>query len=84
MYQANSKVLSLSQLCQEVERKKAQGKRMVFTNGCFDFLHWGHVQLFRRSEEFRRFLVVGINSDESVEGLKGSRGLFFPKVIGQS
>lgn len=71
MYQANSKVLSLSQLCQEVERKKAQGKRMVFTNGCFDFLHWGHVRYLEGARSLGDFLVVGINSDESVEGLKG-------------
>jgi len=44
---------------------------IVFTNGCFDVFHYGHLQLLRRAKQFADFLVVGINSDDSVRRLKG-------------
>jgi len=45
---------------------------LVFTNGCFDILHSGHVELFCRARDLGETLVVGLNSDDSVRGLKGS------------
>jgi rfaE bifunctional protein nucleotidyltransferase chain/domain len=50
---------------------KANGGRMVFTCGCFDILHSGHISLLRRARELGTLLVVGLNSDESVARLKG-------------
>ena len=50
-------------------RKK--GKKVVFTNGCFDLLHVGHVRYLRRAREAGDFLVVGLNSDSSVRRIKG-------------
>jgi D-beta-D-heptose 7-phosphate kinase/D-beta-D-heptose 1-phosphate adenosyltransferase len=50
---------------------KARGKRVVFTNGCFDLLHPGHLDLLRRARREGDVLVVAINSDESVRRLKG-------------
>lgn len=50
---------------------KARGDRVVFTNGCFDLLHPGHVRLLERASEHGRRLVVAVNTDESVRGLKG-------------
>lgn len=47
------------------------GRRIVFTNGCFDLVHAGHVDLFRRAKELGDVLVVGLNSDSSVRALKG-------------
>jgi D-beta-D-heptose 7-phosphate kinase/D-beta-D-heptose 1-phosphate adenosyltransferase len=47
------------------------GGRIVFTNGCFDILHAGHVKLLREAREQGDFLIVGVNSDESVRKLKG-------------
>ena len=56
-------------ICKEA---KSQNKRIVFTNGCFDILHSGHVQYLEKSKEFGDILIVGINSDSSVRTLKGS------------
>ena len=50
---------------------KKRGKKIVFTNGCFDFLHVGHVRYLRRAREAGDFLVVGLNSDSSVRKIKG-------------
>ena len=55
----------------EVRRLKRQGKRIVFTNGCFDLLHAGHVDLFRRAKTLGDVLVVAINSNASVRRIKG-------------
>ena len=50
---------------------KARGERVVFTNGCFDLLHPGHVRLLERARGHGQRLIVAVNSDESVRGLKG-------------
>jgi len=50
---------------------RAAGRRIVFTNGCFDILHPGHVEYLRRAREFGHVLVVGLNDDASVRRLKG-------------
>ncbi len=48
------------------------GKKIVFTNGCFDILHAGHVKLLAKAKGFGDYLMVGLNSDESVKRLKGN------------
>ncbi len=60
---------ALSRLCQSL---KAQGKRLITTNGCFDILHVGHVRILQAARALGDALIVGINSDESVRKLKGS------------
>ena len=50
---------------------RSRGERVVFTNGCFDLLHPGHVRLLERAREHGHRLIVAVNSDESVRGLKG-------------
>ena len=50
---------------------KSKGKRVVFTNGCFDILHRGHVEYLTRAKALGDVLIVGVNSDESVTRLKG-------------
>ena len=50
---------------------RAKGKKIVFTNGCFDILHVGHVKYLQEAKAFGDILVLGINSDQSVRGLKG-------------
>ena len=52
-----------------VFREENAGKRIVFTNGCFDILHRGHVTLLEKARGFGDLLVVGVNSDRSVRGL---------------
>ncbi len=57
---------------------RRQGKRVVFTNGCFDLLHRGHTHLLQRARELGDVLIVGLNSDASVRSLKGpSRPVLF-------
>jgi D-beta-D-heptose 7-phosphate kinase/D-beta-D-heptose 1-phosphate adenosyltransferase len=58
-------------LVSAVEALKREGKRIVFTNGCFDLLHVGHVRLLEQARQLGDVLVVGINSDRSVRRLKG-------------
>lgn len=58
-------------LAAESERRRRLGETVVFTNGCFDLLHLGHLQLLRRSAALGDFLVVGLNSDASIRRLKG-------------
>jgi rfaE bifunctional protein nucleotidyltransferase chain/domain len=64
-------VVEESDLRLEVQDLKRAGKRVVFTNGCFDLLHPGHVQLLEKARTLGDALVVGINSDASVRGNKG-------------
>ena len=54
-----------------VQDLKAKGKRIIFTNGCFDLLHIGHIRYLEEAKSLGDILVVGVNSDASVQGLKG-------------
>jgi D-beta-D-heptose 7-phosphate kinase/D-beta-D-heptose 1-phosphate adenosyltransferase len=67
------KVVTQNELILLVAKEKRNGKRVVFTNGCFDLLHPGHVDCLEKSRALGDVLVVGINSDASVRGLKGER-----------
>ena len=65
------KIKTRTEWAQLLDEKRAQNRKIVFTNGCFDILHAGHVDLLQRAREFGDFLVVGLNSDASVKRLKG-------------
>jgi D-beta-D-heptose 7-phosphate kinase/D-beta-D-heptose 1-phosphate adenosyltransferase len=65
------KVLTLSELVDQREVYRAEGKTVAFTNGCFDVLHIGHVTCLQQAKELGDVLIVAINSDESVRRLKG-------------
>ncbi len=54
-------------------RLRKQGKKIVFTNGCFDLLHAGHVRYLNRAKKLGDVLIVGLNADRSVAGLKPGR-----------
>jgi D-glycero-beta-D-manno-heptose 1-phosphate adenylyltransferase len=56
---------------EQIRARSARGERMVFTNGCFDILHSGHVQYLQQARSLGDFLVVGLNGDDSVSRLKG-------------
>lgn len=64
-------VLTLEQTIVRFGRQKRNGKRVVFTNGCFDLLHPGHIRSLEAARALGDFLIVGLNSDESVRTLKG-------------
>lgn len=68
---AMGQVVSRQGLEQLVDSLRAQGKSIVTTNGCFDLLHVGHVRILKAAKELGDALVVGINSDRSVQKLKG-------------
>ena len=68
---AEDKVLSRQRLLGRVALWRANGERVVFTNGCFDLLHVGHITLIEEARRFGDRLIVAINSDASVSGLKG-------------
>jgi D-beta-D-heptose 7-phosphate kinase/D-beta-D-heptose 1-phosphate adenosyltransferase len=65
------KILDSDQLKHQVRRWKLLGKKIVFTNGCFDILHKGHMEILSQAAASGDMLVVGVNSDHSVKHLKG-------------
>nr|WP_082863505.1 D-glycero-beta-D-manno-heptose 1-phosphate adenylyltransferase [Thermodesulfatator autotrophicus] len=69
----SEKILPLEELCRRAGWRKALGQKMVFTNGCFDLLHAGHVSYLARAREAGDFLVVGLNSDTSIRRIKGPK-----------
>jgi D-beta-D-heptose 7-phosphate kinase/D-beta-D-heptose 1-phosphate adenosyltransferase len=66
------KILKLSTLKRNIAALRKKGKKIAFTNGCFDILHYGHVRYLEQAKEKDRILVVGLNSDISVRKIKGS------------
>ncbi|UCG77739.1 MAG: D-glycero-beta-D-manno-heptose 1-phosphate adenylyltransferase [Nitrospirota bacterium] len=56
-----------------IEGLKRDGKRVVFTNGCFDIIHAGHIRYLKEASKLGDVLVVGLNSDSSVKGIKDGR-----------
>jgi D-glycero-beta-D-manno-heptose 1-phosphate adenylyltransferase len=71
-FDTNNKILSREDLAVEVRRRQAAGERGVFTNGCFDLLHLGHVRYLQNARSLGDFLILALNSDEGVRLLKGS------------
>jgi D-beta-D-heptose 7-phosphate kinase / D-beta-D-heptose 1-phosphate adenosyltransferase len=68
---AEDKVVSRAELLTRVAQWRKNGERVVFTNGCFDLLHVGHISVLEQSRRFGDRLIVAINTDASVSGLKG-------------
>ena len=65
-------VLSLTDALRRRAAARALQQTFVFTNGCFDVIHPGHVELLRQAKSLGHYVLVGLNSDRSVRGLKGS------------
>jgi len=64
-------VLVPTEIAERLRAVRADGKSVVFTNGCFDLIHPGHIHQLREAKELGDFVVVGLNSDDSVRRLKG-------------
>ncbi|HEY7119424.1 MAG TPA: D-glycero-beta-D-manno-heptose 1-phosphate adenylyltransferase [Tepidisphaeraceae bacterium] len=64
---------NLADLLPELQRHRAAGKRIVFTNGCFDLIHLGHVKYFQFAKRQGDLLVVAVNTDSSIRRLKGNK-----------
>ena len=73
------KIKTREELRRIVENLKAKGKRIVFTNGCFDLLHIGHIRYLEEAKSLGDILVVGVNSDRSVRSLKGPNRPILPE-----
>lgn len=67
----NHKVLSRSQINQVISDLKQKGQKVVFTNGCFDLLHVGHVRYLQKAASLGDCLIIGLNDDRSVREIKG-------------
>ena len=78
--QISSKIIRLEDLFEKLKVFRQTQKRIVFTNGCFDILHVGHVRYLKAAKNLGDFLVVGLNSDTSVRGLKGERRPLVPEA----
>jgi D-beta-D-heptose 7-phosphate kinase/D-beta-D-heptose 1-phosphate adenosyltransferase len=68
---SDAHIKSFDEIKSVVERYRKNGKKVVFTNGCFDILHVGHVKYLQEAKSFGDLLIVGLNSDASVKRLKG-------------
>ncbi|HEY9676022.1 MAG TPA: adenylyltransferase/cytidyltransferase family protein [Waterburya sp.] len=68
-----SGIYSLSELQQEIALNPKQWRPLVFTNGCFDLLHVGHVRYLKAAKSLGRALIVGLNSDQSVKTIKPNK-----------
>lgn len=76
---ADKKYLSQKSLIETVKLLKTKNKKIVFTNGCFDLIHIGHVSLFQKAKTLGDVLIVAINSDKSLAKLKGPKRPLVPQ-----
>lgn len=67
------KYISLNRLLTLLQKRRLGGERIVFTNGCFDIIHSGHIRILKEAKKLGDILVVGLNSDISVKKLKGAQ-----------
>ncbi len=74
------KIYPRNELKAEVDRLKREGKKVIFTNGCFDILHAGHTQYLREAKKLGDVLILAINSDSSVRSIKGEKRPVVPET----
>ena len=73
------KIKNQAAMKEVVEKAKREGKKVVFTNGCFDILHQGHVRYLSEAKKCGDYLIVGLNSDQSVRNIKGKNRPLMPE-----
>ena len=74
-------IIELEELLRVLKEEREKGKRVVFTNGCFDILHAGHAYYLKKARELADILVVGLNSDASVRRIKGEKRPIIPQEM---
>ncbi len=79
-YAAQQKILHRDELATLVHHRQRAGERAVFTNGCFDLLHLGHVRYLQEARSLGDFLILGLNSDASTRQLKGMGRPLVPEM----
>ena len=67
----NDKIFGLEFLMKNIDQWRNENKKIVFTNGCFDLIHLGHIELLASSSDLGDVLIIGVNSDSSIQKLKG-------------
>ena len=67
----NDKIISLQALKSRVKNWKSSNEKIIFTNGCFDILHKGHLEVLAKTADLGNRLIIGLNSDSSIKNLKG-------------
>ena len=67
----NSKIYTLPELVEQSKIWRSKGEKIVFTNGCFDLVHRGHVEVLANTADLGDRLIIGLNSDSSIQKLKG-------------
>jgi len=75
-----AKIMELEELKNEINDQKEAGELIVFTNGCFDILHVGHIRYLKKAASLGDKLVLAVNSDSSVKNLKGGSRPFVPEA----
>lgn len=75
-----AKILNLKDLKKEISEQKENNELIVFTNGCFDVLHVGHIRYLEKAASLGDKLVLAVNSDSSVKSLKGKNRPFVPEA----
>ncbi len=75
---SKTKLKNLDELIQIRQELRRQNRKVVFTNGCFDLLHSGHVHIFREAKKLGDVFIVAVNEDESVRKIKGGSRPIFP------
>lgn len=73
------KVLTPIEVVSFVSELKKEGKKIVFTNGCFDLFHLGHMEYLMMAKDLGDVLIVGVNTDDSIKGLKGPKRPIMPE-----
>ncbi len=79
MFHTTHKIISLSQALQLRHKWDLFGEKVIFTNGCFDILHLGHITYLEEARKLGKHLIVGLNADISVKQLKGESRPIFPE-----
>jgi rfaE bifunctional protein nucleotidyltransferase chain/domain len=74
-----NKIYTRERLKEKIDQLKKEGKKIVFTNGCFDILHVGHTRYLREAKKAGDIMILALNSDESVRSLKGEKRPLIPE-----
>ena len=80
LHDTRHKIIGRDELAAEVQRRQQAGERGVFTNGCFDLLHLGHVRYLQEAQALGDFLILGLNNDAGVRSLKGAGRPLVPEM----
>lgn len=68
---SQTKIVGVEVLKRRIQADRKRGKKIAFTNGCFDIVHYGHISYLEKSKKENRILIIGLNSDKSIRAIKG-------------